>query len=213
MLFIILYLLITLNVTDGYTGLNRFSLNLNDMRVKILLACSPPGCGKTTKVVEFIRENVKNSNYKNVVIIKKLVSEKKIEELSIYEKLCELYRKEELDYLIKTKVIKVKIMKELFGFDFKKTIILLEDANRFNLEELKMLMTRINDDCKLIITDSEDSIKIKNLIRKINTHRLKCHLDFKLNNIEFEDNIKGVEMIKDDILRSNITNKIVEILK
>ncbi len=210
---VFLLILFFIFFVNGFCGLTKFSSNLSNNKVKVLISCSPPGCGKTTEVVKFIKDSLKYDRYKNVIIIKKFLYERNINELSIYEKLCETYKKEELDYMIKSNILKVKVMKELYGFDFKKSIILLEDANRYTLDEIKLLMTRINDDCKLIITDSEDSIKIKNLIKKVNNFRLKCHLSYKLNNIQFEDNIKGVEMIESDILRSNITCKVLEIFK
>lgn len=210
---VLILILLILPFVNGLSALNKFTTNLFNNNVKVLLVCSPPGCGKTTKIVEFIKENIRDNRYKNVIVVKKLISEKKIQELSIYEKLCESYKREEIDYMIKSNVIKVKLMKELYGFDFKESIVLLEDANRYTLEDIKLLMTRINYNCKLIITDSDDSFKIKRLIRKINDYRLRCHLSYKLDNVKFDDNIKGVEMIDSDILRSNITNKVLEIFK
>lgn len=210
---VFLLILFFIFFVNGFCGLTKFSSNLSNNKVKVLISCSPPGCGKTIEVVKFIKDSLRDDRFKNVIIIKKFLYERNINELSIYEKLCEIYKKEELDYMIKGNILKVKVMKDLYGYDFKKSIILLEDANRYTLDEIKLLMTRINDDCKLVITDSEDSIKIKNLIRKVNNFRLKCHLNYKLNNIEFEDNIKGVEMIESDILRSNITCKVLEIFK
>lgn len=191
------------------SNLDIFRRNLNLDSVNILLASSPPGCGKTNEVGKFIYDSVKERRYKYVIFIKKLVSEKKFIDLSIYEKLCLYYKKEDLDYLAKTNLFKVILMKNLYGYDFKNSIILLEDASRYKIDDVKLLMSKIDESCKLVITDSIKDKNILNLIKKIDEIRLKGYIESKLDRAKkLDDNIKGLELGIDDIRRSNITKKI-----
>ena len=210
---ITLILLFLIKLGYSFIGIKVFNRNLFDKNVKIIVASGYPGSEKTLNVINFIKEKIKDNEYKKVVFIKKLKGEKNISDLSIYEKLCNIYKKEELDYMIKSNIFKVYIMKELFGFEFSNTIILLEDANRYKTHELKLLMTSIDDSCKLIILDNDKSKNIISLIKKINNFRLKCYLDHRINSNCFIDDIKGVELHESDIIRTNITKKILEIYK
>ena len=212
----VLFFLVLLNLIklgSSFIGIKVFNRNLIDKNVKIIVASGYPGSEKTLNVIKFIKEQLKENEYKKVIIIKKLKGEKNISDLSIYEKLCNIYKKEDLDYMIKSNIFKVHIMKELFGFEFTDSIIILEDANRYKLNELKLLMTSIDDSCKLIILDNDKSKDIISLIKKINNFRLKCYLDQELNNNCFTDDIKGIELYESDIKRANITKKILEIYK
>ena len=208
-LYYLLVLIILNCVFSMRSNLNIFRRSLNSESVNILIVSSPPGCGKTNEVGKFIYDSFKDGKYKYVIFIKKLVSERKFVDLSIYEKLCLYYKKEDLDYLAKTNLFKVILMKELYGFDFKNSIILVEDANRYKVNDLKLLMSKVDESCKLVITDSIKDKNILNLIKKVDKLRLKEYVESKLDrSVILEDNIKGLELGIDDIRRSNITKKI-----
>ena len=70
-------------------------------------------------------------------------------------------------------------------------------------------MSKIDESCKLVITDSVKDKNILNLIKKVDKLRLKEYVESKLDrSVILEDNVKGLELGIDDIRRSNITKKI-----
>jgi len=70
---------------------------------------------------------------------------------SAYYVLAKLMTKSKLDELIKKEKIQFRVLNFLRGVNLEDMVVLLDEAQNVSSKQLKTLMTRINDDTKLII--------------------------------------------------------------
>jgi phosphate starvation-inducible PhoH-like protein len=102
------------------------------------------------------------------------------------------------EYALKSKTIEPTPLGFLRGTTFEDCIVLVDEAQNCTREEMKMLLSRIGRNCKMIFSGDTEQADIPN-----------SGLDDACDRLE---NIKGVEVIEfldEDIVRSKICKQII----
>lgn len=102
------------------------------------------------------------------------------------------------EYALKSKTIEPKPLGFMRGATFDNCIVLLDEAQNATRDEMKMLLSRIGKNCKMIISGDVDQADIPDSGLSDAIHRL--------------DGIPGIEVIRfldDDIVRSKMCKQII----
>ena len=138
---------------------------LQDRNKHIAFATGPAGTGKTLISTLYAIQQFKKSNIDKIVITRPAVS---VDEQhgflpgSLMEKMApwtrpifdifeEYYHPKEIEYLLENNKIEVAPLAYMRGRTFKNAIILADEMQNATREQMKMLLTRIGDNSKLIV--------------------------------------------------------------
>lgn len=102
------------------------------------------------------------------------------------------------EYALKSKTIEPKPLGFMRGATFDNCIVLLDEAQNATRDEMKMLLSRIGKNCKMIISGDVDQADIPDSGLSDAVHRL--------------DGIPGIEVVRfldDDIVRSRMCKQII----
>mgnify|MGYP003310519683 CR=1 FL=1 len=138
---------------------------LQDRNKHIAFATGPAGTGKTLISTLYAIQQFKKSNIDKIVITRPAVS---VDEQhgflpgSLIEKMApwtrpimdvfeEYYHPKEIEYLIEENKIEIAPLAYMRGRTFKNAIILADEMQNATQEQMKMLLTRIGDNSKLIV--------------------------------------------------------------
>jgi phosphate starvation-inducible PhoH-like protein len=102
------------------------------------------------------------------------------------------------DYCIKNKSIDPKPIGFMRGTTFDNCIVLVDEAQNITKTEMKMLLSRIGKNCKMILSGDPDQVDISN-------SGLEDAID-RLGNIS---DIEIVEFLPSDIVRSKLCKQII----
>jgi phosphate starvation-inducible PhoH-like protein len=197
---------------------------LNNNNANIVLAVGPAGTGKTMfacmKAIDFL----KNKKLNKIIITRPIVSVEE-EELGflpgnlvkkmdpwtrpIIDIFMEFYSKTEVDNMIYNNIIEISPLAYMRGRTFKNAFIIADEMQNSSPNQMLMLTTRIGINSKLVITgdlNQTDRIMNKNGLSDLIT-KIKAYKKFK----EINNSIEIVEFGKEDIERSKIVEKIIEI--
>lgn len=109
--------------------------------------------------------------------------------------------------LIKSNLIQYELVNFARGKSFDNCIILINEAENYSKEEMLLLLTRIGDDCKVIVTGDELQLDRKDIRRSNND----CGLVHAFNKLmEFEE-VDGVKFEEEDIVRNPLITKILSV--
>ena len=136
----------------------------------ITFATGPAGTGKTLVSTLHAIRSLKEGTVKKIVITRPAVSVDEqhgflpgtlVEKMSpwtrpMFDIFEEYYSSEELGFLIKENVIEIAPLAYMRGRTFKRSIIIADEMQNATDNQLKMLLTRIGDDSKLIVTGDLD---------------------------------------------------------
>jgi phosphate starvation-inducible PhoH-like protein len=191
---------------------------LKDKMKKIILVCGPAGTGKTLFSTQYGIKNFLLGVYDKLVFTRPSVSvDENIGFLPgsledkmapwirpIYDVINQFITQKEIDYLIEEKKIEIAPLGFMRGRTFKNTWIVADEMQNCTIEQMKMLMTRLGENSRLIITgDLEQS----------DLHRRMNGLDDFL--IRFKDkrsnSITSFEFENKDIQREEVIKEILEI--
>ena len=200
---------------------------LNDEKNDIIIVVGPAGTGKTMfgclKAINLLNDKIINK----LIITRPVVSvEEEIGFLPgdivqkmdpwtkpIFDLFLEFYSKSELDQMINSNIIEIAPLAFMRGRTFKNSFIIADEMQNSSPNQMKMLTTRLGINTKMIITGDlkQSDIKGENglndLLKKIEFFEKNSDKN-KNNNDEY---IKIVELEQDDIERSRIVKKIIEI--
>ena len=126
----------------------------------------------------------------------------------VFDLFLEQYSKSELDNLIYGNTIEICPLAFMRGRTFKNAFIIADEMQNSSPNQMKMLTTRIGINTKLVITGDikqTDMVKDNGLVDFIN--RIKFHD----NNNNTTDLIQSIELDNDDIERSEVVKKVIQI--
>ena len=110
---------------------------------------------------------------------------------------------ENLQYLIEKRNIEIVPLAYMRGRTLNNACIILDEAQNSTLSQIKMFLTRLGEDSKMIITGDESQVDLNN------THLSGLKKVRKtLNSL---DEIEVVEFMLTDIVRNKIVSKILEV--
>lgn len=214
---------------------NKFSIPRNESQKKLLsslrkkdykivIAFGPAGTGKTLFGIE---QGIKNFMYGN---IEKLIFTRPVvtvdedigylpgtleEKLSpyirpIFDILYNFMSPKEVESMIEEKSIEIAPLGYLRGRTFKNCWIVADEMQNSTVSQMKMLLTRLGENTKLIITGDLQQHDRHNEINGLEDflNRLKGRRSDSISSVEFEKNDIEREDIVKEVLEIYETNKI-----
>ena len=187
------------------------NLKFND----IIFGIGPAGTGKTFLAVMYAVNQLKANNVKKILLVRPVVEageklgflpgdlKDKIDPylIPLYDALNEALGKEKVDMLVAKGVIEVAPLAYMRGRTLEKSIVILDEAQNATTSQMKMFLTRLGLDSKMIITGDVTQI---DLDKKSHSGLIEAmHL---LRNI---DGISFNQFDKFDVMRHRLVQEII----
>ncbi len=206
--------------TPRNTSQKKLLNYLENPEHKIVVASGPAGTGKTLFSIEQGIKNFILENCEKIILTRPAVAVDEdlgylpgtLEEKMypwvrpIYDVLYNFITPKEVDNLISEKLIEISPLGFMRGRTFKNCWIIADEMQNSTPAQMKMLLTRIGENTRLIITGDLEQNDIKNDINGLE--------DF-LNKIKNKrsDSISSIEFDKNDIERENVVREVLELYK
>lgn len=188
------------------------ALETND----IVFALGPAGTGKTYLGVMFALKYLKTFKARRIVLVRPIVEageklgflpgdlKEKIDPylLPIYDALYEAIGKETVTKLIEKGTIEVAPLAYMRGRTLDNAIVILDEAQNATLTQMKMFLTRLGFNSKMIVTGDITQIDLPN-----------PHYSGLIEATSLLDDVKGIKIIKferSDVMRHPLVFKIIE---
>ena len=196
---------------------NYFNL-LKNKNKKILIATGPAGTGKTLFATETGIKNFLTNKYEKIIFTRPSVSVDEdlgylpgtLEEKMapwvrpIYDILYNFLSAKEISSLVEEKFIEIAPLGYMRGRTFKNSWIIADEMQNSTVSQMKMLLTRLGENSRVIITGDLDQHD-----RKDNTNGLEDFLNkFKKKR---SSSISSVEFKNDDIQREQVVQEVLDI--
>ena len=183
----------------------------------ITFGIGPAGTGKTFLAVASAVKMYTDEKIKKIVLTRPAVEagerlgylpgdlSQKIDPylVPLFDSLEYFFGNETLQYLIEKRNIEIVPLAYMRGRTLNKACIILDEAQNATVSQIKMFLTRLGEDSKMIITGDETQIDLHNRdfsgLKKTRK---------SLSNIE---EISVVEFKNSDIVRNKIVSKILEV--
>ena len=185
---------------------------------KIVIASGPAGTGKTLFGIEQGIENYMNETYEKLIFTRPVVTvdedigylpgtlEDKMAPFirPIYDILYNFLSQKEIENMIYEKTIEICPLGFLRGRTFKNCWIVADEMQNSTISQMKMLLTRIGENSRLIITGDLDQNDRHGEINGLEDflNKLKGRRSDSISSIEFE---------KSDIEREDVVKEVLEI--
>jgi phosphate starvation-inducible PhoH-like protein len=95
------------------------------------------------------------------------------------------------------------------GSTIDNAIILISEAENFSKEEMLLLLTRIGENSKIILTGDLEQLDRKDIIKSKN----KCGLEFAVEKLSTLSSVGVIEFNNDDIVRNPLIGEIIDLWK
>ena len=183
----------------------------------ITFGIGPAGTGKTFLAVASAVKMYKEEKIKKIVLTRPAVEagerlgylpgdlSQKIDPylVPLFDSLEYFLGNESLQYLIDKRNIEIVPLAYMRGRTLNNACIILDEAQNSTLSQIKMFLTRLGEDSKMIITGDESQIDLNN------THL--SGLKKVRKTLTSIDEIEVVEFTLTDIVRNKIVSKILEV--
>ena len=196
----------------------RFLTSLKKENFKIVLASGPAGTGKTLFGIEQGIKNYINGNYEKIIFTRPVVSvDEDIGYLPgtledkmapwirpIFDILYNFISPKEVESLISEKIIEISPLGFMRGRTFKNCWIVADEMQNSTVSQMKMLLTRIGENSRLIITGDCEQHDRKHEINGLEDflNKIKGRRSSSISNVEFD---------KCDIEREDVVKEVLEI--
>ena len=108
--------------------------------------------------------------------------------------------KPKVEYLLKSKIIEAIPLGYLRGRTFKKAFVILDEAQNTTPKQMKMFLTRIGLDTKVVINGDTSQVDIHGA----------NGLEDALKRISFIPQVGHVNFTRDDVVRAGIVSEIIQ---
>ena len=198
-------------------NLSQFKYIENINKSVVTFGIGPAGTGKTFLAVASAVKLYDEEKVKKIVLTRPAVEagerlgylpgdlSQKIDPylVPLFDSLEYFFGNESLQYLIEKRVIEIVPLAYMRGRTLSNACIILDEAQNATVSQIKMFLTRIGDESKIIITGDESQVDLQNKefsgLKKVRK---------SLSNIE-EISISLFE--NKDIVRNKIVSKILEV--
>jgi phosphate starvation-inducible PhoH-like protein len=191
---------------------------LNNDNNKIIITTGPAGTGKTLFACQKAITEMNNQNIDKIIITRPVVSVeedigflpgniiKKMDPWTkpLFDIFLEYFSKSELDLMLNNCKIEICPLGFMRGRTFKNAFIIADEMQNSSPNQMKMLTTRLGFNSRMVITgdlNQTDIIKDNGLYDIIT----------KIKNYNNTDMIKLLELENNDIERSEIVKKVIEL--
>lgn len=188
------------------------SLNSSD----IVFAVGPAGTGKTYLGVMYAVSQLKANAIRKIVLVRPVVEageklgylpgdlKEKIDPylIPLYDSLNDALGKEQVDKMIEKGIIEIAPLAYMRGRTLENSLIILDEAQNTSLSQMKMFLTRLGYESKMIVTGDITQIDLPN--------KNSSGLIQALNILAGIDRIKMIRFNKHDVMRHPLVQKIIE---
>ena len=181
----------------------------------IVFAIGPAGSGKTYVAVAMAVRALKNKEVKKIIITRPAVEageslgflpgdlKEKVDPYlrPVYDALGDMLTKEKLKYYLEHDIIEIAPLAYMRGRTLHKAFILLDEAQNTTHMQIKMFLTRMGPQSKVIVTGDTTQIDLPN---NLHSGLLKA--------VDLIKDINGIEVIRlegKDVVRHNLVKQIV----
>lgn len=182
----------------------------------VVFALGPAGTGKTYISVALAVKALKNKEIKKIIITRPAVEagenlgflpgdlKEKIDPYlrPIYDSLADMIPGEKLKYFQENKVIEIAPLAYMRGRTLSNAFILLDEAQNTNQMQIKMFLTRLGPNSKLIINGDPSQIDLP--------HHQKSGLKEAISILKGITGIEMVELDERDVVRHKIVKSIIK---
>jgi len=192
----------------------KYLHSLNNVTNKIIMATGPAGTGKTLFATEYGLKQYLEGKYEKIIFTRPAVSVDEdlgylpgtLEEKMapwvrpIYDILYRFLTNTEVTYLIHEKKIEIAPLAYMRGRTFKNTWIIADEMQNSTQNQMKMLLTRLGENSRMVITgdlDQHDRIGEINGLQDFLEKFRGCRSN-SISSIEFETgDIEREEVVKE----------------
>ena len=210
-------LIITNNKEIKIKNLTQFKYLEAIEKSTITFGIGPAGTGKTFLAVASAVKMYNEEKIKKIVLTRPAVEAgerlgylpgdltQKIDPylVPLFDSLEYFLGNETLQYLIEKRNIEIVPLAYMRGRTLNKACIILDEAQNSTLSQIKMFLTRLGEDSKMIITGDESQVDLNNTqlsgLKKVR------------KTLTTLDEIEVVEFMLTDIVRNKIVSKILEV--
>lgn len=107
--------------------------------------------------------------------------------------------------LIKCNMIEFQLVNFARGKNFDNCILLINESENYSKEEMLLLLTRMGDNCKVIVSGDKEQLDRKD-IKKSGS---QCGLMYAVEHLRNMDEVGVVEFTDNDIVRNPLISKII----
>jgi len=200
----------------------KYAKYLDNINSKIVVSLGPAGTGKTLFACQKAITQLKKDEINKIIITRPAVTVeeeigflpgniiKKMDPWTkpIFDIFLEYFTKNEIDLMLSNGKIEICPLAFMRGRTFKNTFIIADEMQNSSPNQMKMLTTRLGSNSRLVITGDLKQSDIK-------TDNGLNNFIVKLNNYQLNNNvtslIKLVEFNSEDIERSEVVQKVIEI--
>jgi phosphate starvation-inducible protein PhoH and related proteins len=182
----------------------------------LVFALGPAGTGKTYIAVAIAVRALKNREVKRIIITRPAVEagenlgflpgdlQEKLDPYlrPIYDALSDMVPPEKLKYYQETRVIEIAPLAYMRGRTLHDAFVLLDEAQNTTSEQIKMFLTRMGPNSKVIITGDQTQVDLPN--------RQKSGLKEALHVLRDVKNIGIVSLSGKDVIRHKLVKSIIE---
>ena len=202
-------------------GQEMYWEDLQNNNIKVLLSVGPAGTGKTFLACHHAVNMLQNNYIEKIILTRPLVSAD--EEMGflpgdlmhkmdpwtkpLFDVLKERYTTYEIESFLKKEVIEICPLAYMRGRTFKNALIIADEMQNATPSQMKMLLTRLGEGSKMIITGDtrqadrkEDDNGLLDFIRLVDEY---CECKF----------VSGVEFVNKDIQRHPAVLEVLKIYK
>ena len=191
---------------------------LKNKNKKIIVVTGPAGTGKTMFATEYGINNFLTGTYEKLIFTRPSVSVDEdlgylpgtLEEKMapwvrpIYDVLYQFISPKEVIQLMEDKHIEIAPLGFMRGRTFKNTWIVADEMQNSTISQMKMLLTRLGENSRLVITGDLEQFDKPDMINGLDDflNKFKGKRSSSISSFEFE---------KDDIQREEVVKEVLEI--
>ena len=108
--------------------------------------------------------------------------------------------------LIKLGLIEFQLVNFARGKSFDNAILLISEAENYSKDEMLLLLTRIGDNVKVIVSGDQNQLDRKDIKKS----KERCGLMYAVEKMKYMDEVGVVEFTDSDIVRNKLITKIIE---
>lgn len=203
---------------------------LRDDTKQICFGIGSPGTGKSYISLAYALRELKEGNYSNIIMIvptapaggldlnlgylkgdfdDKTRPFKECDEETITKILKNSGNNDAMitaKKLIGDKLIRYEFINFVLGKTFDDSLILVNEAEQYTKDNMKLLLTRIGEGSKVIITGDVEQVNRRDIVNK----KAECGLEYATRKLGQLDEVGVTEFTREDIVRNPLITKILD---